>query len=97
MDEQQFNSNPAQQINPFEYPDEICSECGHNVFIPGVIFKMVPGILLGSGSPEPESVPIKVACCAKCGALAPSDKKAYDEMSGKKKDNETKKSGSLIL
>ena len=54
-------------VNPFSYPSEICSECGSEVFVPGVIMKKVPGVLLGEGGVDFISVPIKVAVCAKCG------------------------------
>lgn len=76
-------------INIFEYPEEVCSECGHNVFAPGLIFKMVPGIALGQGSGT-VSVPIKVAYCAKCGALSPADKKVYDEAMAAANSNKTR-------
>ena len=39
-------------VNPFSYPSEICSECGSEVFVPGVIMKKVPGVLLGEGGVE---------------------------------------------
>jgi len=68
----------APQINPFAYPSEVCPECQNEVFVPGVILKKVPGILLGAGE-ETVSVPIKVAVCSKCGALSESDRKRYDE------------------
>ena len=68
----------APQINPFVYPSEVCPECQNEVFVPGVILKKVPGILLGAGE-ETVTVPIKVAVCSKCGTLSESDKKRYDE------------------
>lgn len=66
------------QVNPFAYESEVCSECGNFVFQPALIFKMVPGLLVGDPS-DKVSVPIKVACCSKCGALAPSDAKMLKE------------------
>lgn len=66
------------QVNPFAYPSEVCPECQNEVFVPGVILKKVPGILLGAGE-ETITVPIKVAVCSKCGALSESDRKKYDE------------------
>ena len=68
----------APQINPFAYPSEVCPECQNEVFVPGVILKKVPGILIGAGE-DTVSVPIKVAVCSKCGTLSESDKKRYDE------------------
>ena len=44
-----FNGMTPPAVNPFSYPSEICSECGSEVFVPGVIMKKVPGILLGEG------------------------------------------------
>ena len=66
------------QLNPFSYPTEVCSECGNETFVPGIIRKIVPGIALGAGT-EDVIVPIKVAICAKCGALSPSDKKMIED------------------
>ena len=88
-------------LNLFEYPEEICSECGNNVFAPGIIFKKVPGVALGEGG-DTVTVPIKVAYCTKCGALSPSDREVYDKETAKaaeKKKNSQKSanSGGLIL
>ena len=33
-------------VNPLDYPSETC-ECGNEIFVPGVIFKKVPGVILG--------------------------------------------------
>ena len=71
-------------INPFEYPSEKCS-CGSEVFIPGVIFKKIPGMLLGQGS-ETAQVPIKVFVCAKCGELSPYDKEMLEDIKKTKED-----------
>lgn len=84
------------QFNPFDYPDEVCSECGHNVFVPGVVFKKVPGILVGDGTREYVPIPLKVAVCQKCGAMSPSDKKTFDEAE-KNKEKKTSGSSSLII
>ena len=83
------------QINfdPFDYPDWTCPECGHNVFTPGVVFKKVPGLILGEGA-EDIPFPIKVATCQKCGALFPCDKEAFDNAAKKKENNN---SGSSLI
>lgn len=73
--------------NIFSYPSEKCDECGHEVFVPGLIFKLVPGVMLGQGA-STVPYPIKVACCAKCGALSPLDKKMYAEEEKKAKEAE---------
>ena len=81
----------APQINPFAYPSEVCPECQNEVFVPGVILKKVPGILLGAGE-ETVSVPIKVAVCSKCGTLSESDRKRYDEETQKAQKASNKQS-----
>ena len=62
--------------NPLDDPSETC-ECGNEIFTPGIIFKKVPGVMLGQGS-EYVPVPIKVFVCSKCGKLSPSDQKILD-------------------
>lgn len=85
-------------LNLFEYPEEVCSECGHNVFAPGIIFKKVPGVVLGEGG-DTVTVPIKVAYCTKCGALSPSDREVYDKETAKAAEKKADKlnTGGLIL
>jgi hypothetical protein len=97
MDNSNFNPSGAAmpKINPFDYPDEVCENCGHNVFVPGVIFKKVPGVLVGAGTEE-VSIPIKVAVCQKCGALSPDDKEAF-EVANKAKSDKDKPASGLIL
>lgn len=92
------NYSPNISFNPFQYPSEICPNCGCEIFTPGVIMKKVPGVVLGAGSEE-VTVPIKVAICAKCGTLSETDKKMIDEETKKaKKAEELKNStGGLIL
>ena len=92
-----FNGMTPPAVNPFSYPSEICSECGSEVFVPGVIMKKVPGVLLGEGSVEFIPVPIKVAVCAKCGTLSPSDKKKYEEETKKAKEVEKTKTNTSGL
>ena len=91
-----MEGNPV-NVNPFAYEDLKCSECGHNVFQPGLIFKMVPGLLLGAGDQKEVAVPVKVACCAKCGALSPMDQKDYDEQTEAAKKAAGQKEGSSTL
>jgi hypothetical protein len=87
-----IGSNSGPNINPFEYPSEVCS-CGNEVFVPGVIFKKIPGVLIGQGS-ETAQVPIKVFCCSKCGELSPYDKEMLNDI--KKTNEETKKTNLII-
>lgn len=77
-DFQNLNNGMGSNVNPFDYKSEVCEECGNIVFQPALIFKKVPGILLGQGSEE-VSLPIKVTCCSKCGALSPHDKAFVEE------------------
>ena len=91
-----FNGMTPPAVNPFSYPSEICSKCGSEVFVPGVIMKKVPGVLLGEGV-EFISVPIKVAVCAKCGTLSPSDEKKYEEETKKAKEVEKTKTNTSSL
>lgn len=68
-----LGANYAPKVNPLDYPSDTCSNCGNEVFIPGVIFKNVSGIELGQGA-ETVQVPIKVFVCSKCGELSNADK-----------------------
>ena len=91
----QMNDGP--QINVLEYPTITCSKCGHDIFVPGVIFKKVSGLALGMGSND-VTVPIKVAICAKCGTLSPPDhERLIDDDEEQKKAEEKKPNGGLIL
>ena len=82
-------------INPLDYPTEVCSACGNQVFIPGVIFKKIPGILMGQGS-ETVQIPLKVFCCSKCGELSPYDKETLEEHDNVKEKSEVKKTNLII-
>ena len=73
-------------VNPLEYPTVKCS-CGNEIYIPGVIFKDIPGIALGQGTDNVQ-VPIKIFYCSKCGKLSKYDEemlKPYED-----KNNEIK-------
>ena len=92
-----FNGMSVPAVDPFSYPSEICSECGSEVCVAGVIMKKVPGVLVGEGGVEFIPVPIKVGVCAKCGTLSPSDKKKYEEETKKAKEVEKTKTNSSGL
>ena len=81
-------------INTLDYTTKKCT-CGNEVFIPGVIFKKVPGILIGQGS-ETVQVPLKVFCCSKCGELSPYDQEILNNHAKVKEQAENKKTN-LIL
>lgn len=92
MDNEHIIGQGGPQLNPFAYPSEKCENCGSEVFLPGVMFKRIPGLLIGAGTEEVD-VPIKVAVCAKCGTLSPSDAKMLKEKTDAAKNtqnNETK-------
>lgn len=86
----------APQVNPFAYESETCSKCGNFVFQPALIFKMVPGLLVGEGN-DKVSVPIKVACCSKCGELSPSDAKMLKEREDAAKQASQNNGSTLII
>ena len=67
----ELNNLKMPNVNPFEYPSVKCT-CGNEIFVPGVIFKDIPGVALGER--ENVHVPIKIFYCSKCGTLSPADK-----------------------
>lgn len=70
-------TNALPNVDPLDYPSVKCPHCGSEVFVPGVIFKEIPGVLLGQA--DTVAVPIKVFVCSKCGALSPDDEKILNE------------------
>lgn len=75
----------APQVNPLEFPSVLCDKCGCETFIPGYVFKKIPGMVLGKGG-ETQIVPIEVCVCSKCGELMPEYKAKQEEP---KKEKET--------
>ena len=65
-------------INPMDYPTAKCSSCGNSLFQPNVIFKEIPGLVVGKT--EPYFYPMKVFVCTKCGELSPLDKQIDKEL-----------------
>lgn len=85
-------------VNPLNYPSEVCPKCGCEIFVPGIIFKKVPGVLIGQGADDTE-VPIKIFYCANCKELSPYDKKLLEKGKNNKdskESNESKKSNLII-
>lgn len=70
---------PAPTVNPFDYPEVKCDECGCVDFKGSVRFRKVPGLLVGST--EEVYYPHKVYVCASCGKLSPVSKKEIEEIS----------------
>ena len=83
------------QIDPFNYPSVKCDKCGHEVFRQGVIFKKLPGLLMGGGA-EDVNYPLPVYVCDKCGTIPDEfvSKSAAKEILG---ETEEKKEESSIL
>ena len=85
------------KVNPHAYDELTCTECGHNVFAPGVIFKKIPGVLVGEAGREFVPMPIKVAYCTKCGAMSEEDRVDLEKQAEiAKKAEAASKSGIII-
>lgn len=98
MENNKFFGNTAGNVNmpavnPLDYPSEVCPNCGCEIFVPGIIFKKIPGVLIGQGSDDTQ-VPLKIFYCANCRELSPYDKKIIEK--GKKKVEESKKSNLIV-
>ena len=65
-------------VNPMDYPTAVCEKCGNSLFEPKVMFKEIPGLVVGKT--EPFYYPLKVFICTKCGELSPSDKQINAEL-----------------
>lgn len=65
-------------VNPMDYPTAKCEKCGNELFEPNVIFKEIPGLVVGKT--EPYYYPMKVFVCTKCGELSPLDKQINAEI-----------------
>lgn len=87
-----FGANYAPNVNPLDYPSDKCI-CGNEVYVPGIIFKNVPGIEMGQGA-ETVQVPIKVFVCSKCGELSNADKEIINHHNAVK---ETVNKSSIII
>lgn len=79
------SANSTISVNPLKYPSVVCDNCGCETFIPGYVFKKIPGVALGRGMEE-QIVPIEVCVCSKCGELMP-EYKAKAEEAQKNNDN----------
>lgn len=93
-----FNANISnpEKVNPFDYPTLKC-ECGNETFTPAVIFKQIPGILVGNAEEKTMDIPIKVFICSKCGKICPSDAKILKDEEAKAKKAADGKKSNLIL
>lgn len=80
-------------IDPFNYPSVKCDKCGHEVFRQGVIFKKLPGLLMGGGA-EDVNYPLPVYVCDKCGEII---KEIREELETGLKETKEKKETKLII
>lgn len=93
MESSQGKINAGISLNPFEYPAMKCSSCGNTTFVPAMMFREVPGMLVGQADAKTVDVPIKVFICAKCHELSPTDKEMIDAAS---KEQQKPKSNLII-
>ena len=80
-------NNAASQFNPSDYPIVLCDKCGSNMFVPAVVMRLIPGILVGSKESNIEIPVHKVFRCANCGAMLSSDRQMLEELDKKKEEN----------
>lgn len=45
----------------------VCDQCGHNVFIPGAMFRKISKIQ--AGTPKDAVIPIDIFLCGECGRI----------------------------
>lgn len=66
--------NAKIEIDPRDYPTYKCDKCGNETFVPAVIFKTIPGVVVGKAG-EDINEPLNVFICAKCHAIIKEDRK----------------------
>lgn len=87
----QANAQVNMAVNPLDYPSIPCDSCGCEYFEQAMVFKKIPGVLLGTGA-EHQVYPIPVFVCKKCGDLMPEYKEEI-----KPSDKNTTNNSSIIL
>ena len=85
------NQKTTLRVNVWDYPSVVCDSCGHEIFVPAVIFKRISGIAVGMGNKE-ITQPVPIYVCAKCGDVMPEFKE--DMQTTEQKQKQT---NSLIL
>lgn len=63
-----FNNNPPVQPRKIKLSDTtevLCTNCSHNVFSVGAMFRKVSALLTSTGNPQ--LIPIEIVYCVKCG------------------------------
>ena len=94
-----FDNIQMPQINLKEYETIECDQCGNVAFIPGMILKVIPGVVLGTGA-KSKMVPDNILICSKCGAIFKKDREYYDltdDGKVKKEDKKEETNTNLIL
>lgn len=89
MKEQLLGQGPT--VNPLTYPSVKCDQCGNEIFEEKIIFKIIPGLVAGTGGDDVH-YPIPVYVCSKCGAYEPKTRELIEKGNAKaeqkKKENE---------
>ena len=98
-DTQDLGNMQMPQLNLKEYDTIECDKCGNVAFIPAMILKIVPGIVIGTGS-QNKILPDNVLICSKCGTILKKDREYYDLTDDNKvknkKENKSSKSDLII-
>ena len=97
------NSFNMPQFNPNDYPSLECDKCGCVAFMPGVIIKKIPGVLVGS-THKIQLMPDQILVCTNCGTILKKDREYYkinddgteDKTKFKSEPEEEKKSNIII-
>lgn len=84
-----LNKMQAPKINPFDFPTVKCSSCGNETFVPAMMFRRIPGVVVGRADQNTVDFPLKVFICSKCGALSPADKELIEAAENGQSDNES--------
>lgn len=69
---EQLNLNRS--VDPRDYPNVKCDKCGCEVFVPAMIIKKIPGLVIGKAG-EDINHPLSVFVCHKCGTIMAADRK----------------------
>lgn len=80
------NSRMNMKVNPLEYPSIPCDNCGCECYEQAMIFKKIPGLVLGAGN-ESQIYPIPVFICKHCGVLMSEYRKDFENAKNKKEEN----------
>jgi len=75
--EKDFANLQMPQIDPKEYESITCDKCGNVAFMPAMILKIIPGLLLGTGA-ENRILPDQILVCSKCGTVIKKDREYYN-------------------